>query len=180
MRYTINIAVLALASVCLSGCNKPTPATADSATPGGTTTAKFDRDAARAEILGNDSAFVRAMLAKNVDSLMPYYDESAVSIGDGKAVKGTSNVRAAYIEAVKAPPRELTFNSDGVNFSDDGTMAWDYGTFSSTSNDAKGKPVKSTGTFLNVWKNVGGHWRIVAEISNPVPPATPSTPRTPS
>ena len=169
MRHTVNITVLALVSVCLSGCSKPTPATADSATPGGVVTAKFERDASRAEILGNDSAFVRAMLGKNVDSLMPYYDENAVSVSDGKSVKGTSSIRAAYNEAVKAPPRELTFSSDGVNFSDDGTMAWDYGTFSSTANDARGRRVKSTGTFLNVWKNVGGHWRIVAEISNPVP-----------
>ena len=173
MRYTLNIAVLALASVCLSGCNKPTPATADSATPGGATTAKFDRDAGRAEILGADSAFVRAVLAKNVDSLMPYYDESVVSMSEGaNAVKGTRDLRAAYTQSLKSAPQATSFQSGGVNFSDDGTMAWDYGTFSATTNDAKGKPVKSSGSFLNVWKNVGGHWRIVAEINN----AAPSTP----
>ena len=110
-------------------------------------------------------------MAKNVDSLMPYYDESVVSMSEGgKAVKGLRDVRASYVEAVKANPRDLTFQSAGVNFSDDGTMAWDYGTFSSTSNDAKGKPVKSSGNFLNVWKRVGGHWRIVAEISNSTKP----------
>lgn len=172
MRNTGGIALLVLASF-LSGCSKPTPATADSATPGGGVAASgsFDKDAARAEILGADSAFVRAMMAKNVDSLMPYYDESVVSMSEGtKAVKGTRDVRAAYNEAVKANPQGLTFQSGGVNFSDDGTMAWDYGTFSSTTNDAKGKPVKSSGNFLNVWKKVGGHWRIVAEISNAAQP----------
>jgi hypothetical protein len=29
--------------------------------------------------------------------------------------------------------------------------------------------VKASGTFLNVWKNVGGRWMIVAEISNASP-----------
>ena len=136
-----------------------------------TASATFDKNAARAEILGADSAFVRAMLAKNVDSLMPYYDESVVSMSEGaKAVKGIRDVRASYNEAVKGNLRDLTFQSGGVNFSDDGTMAWDYGTVSSTTNDAKGKPVKSSGNFLNVWKRVGGHWRIVAEISNSVGP----------
>jgi len=102
---------------------------------------------------------------------MPYYDESVVSMSEGaKAVKGIRDVRASYNEAVKGNLRDLTFQSGGVNFSDDGTMAWDYGTVSSTTNDAKGKPVKSSGNFLNVWKRVGGHWRIVAEISNSVGP----------
>lgn len=161
--------VVAAVAVVLGGCGKSTPATADSpaVTASSTASGTFDRNAARAEILGNDSAFVRAMMAKNVDSLMPYYDESVVSMSGGtKAVKGLRDVRAAYNEAVKGNPTGLTFQSGGVNFSDDGTMAWDYGTFSSTANDAKGKPFKSTGNFLNVWKRVGGHWRIVAEISN--------------
>jgi ketosteroid isomerase-like protein len=165
--------LLAAVGMVLVGCGRSTPATADSATPAGRAGragAAFDKDAARAEILGNYSAFVRGMMTKNVDSLMPYYDESVVSMSEGaKAVKGRSDVRAAYNEAVKANPQGLTFQSGGVNFSDDGTMAWDYGTFSSTANDAKGKPVKSTGNFLNVWKKVDGRWRIVAEISNSAP-----------
>jgi len=175
MRSTGGIALLAVASFFLSGCSKPTPATADSATPGGgaaATGGSFDKKAASAEILGADSAFVRAMLAKNVDSLMPYYDESVVSMSEGtKAVKGLGPVRSAYNEAVKSAPQTLNFQSGGVNFSDDGTMAWDYGTLSSTAINAKGKPVTSYGNFLNVWKKVGGHWRIVAEISNASPPS---------
>src|ERR1700741_2022145 len=106
MRSTGGIALLAVASFFLSGCSKPTPATADSATPGGgaaATSGSFDKKAASAEILGADSAFVRAMLAKNVDSLMPYYDESVVSMSEGgKAVKGLNDVWASYTQALKA------------------------------------------------------------------------------
>ena len=168
MRSRDGFVFAAVASLFLLGCGKGTSATADSAaTASSTASATFDKNAARAEILGADSAFVRAMMAKNVDSLMPYYDESVVSMSEGgKAVKGLADVRASYNQAVKANPSNLTFQSGGVNFSADGTMAWDYGTYSSTANDAKGKPVKSSGNFLNVWKKVGGHWRIVAEISN--------------
>jgi len=161
--------VVAVVGFFLVGCGKSAAPTADSpaTTASSTTSGTFDKNAARAEILAADSAFVRAMMAKNVDSLMPYYDRSVVSMSEGtKAVKGPGDVRAAYNQAVRANPRDLTFESGGVNFSDDGTMAWDYGTYSSTANDAKGKPVKSSGNFLNVWKRVDGHWRIVAEISN--------------
>jgi ketosteroid isomerase-like protein len=168
MRRSGGIVLAGIAGVFLFGCGKGTSATAASpATAASTASATLDKNAARAEILGADSAFVRAMMAKNVDSLMPYYDESVVSMSEGgKAVKGLGDVRASYNQAVKANPSNLSFQSGGVNFSDDGTMAWDYGTYSSAANDAKGKPVKSSGNFLNVWKKVGGHWRIVAEISN--------------
>jgi ketosteroid isomerase-like protein len=167
MRSREGAILLAVVGILIA-CGKGTSATADSpATASSTTSATFDNNAARAEILGDDSAFVRAMLAKNVDSLMPYYDPSVVSMSEGgKAVKGLSDVRASYNQAVKSNLRDVTFQSGGVNFSDDGTMAWDYGTVSSTVIDPKGKQVKSSGNYLNVWKRVDGHFRIVAEISN--------------
>jgi ketosteroid isomerase-like protein len=171
MRSASAITLLAAGSLALWACNKPTPATADSAVPSGaastTPSATFDEGAARAQILGADSAFQRAMMGKHVDSLMVYYDPDVVSMGAGaKPVKGTSDVRAMYDKAVTSNPRDLTFHSDGVSFSADHSMAWDYGTYTQTADGPGGKPVKGSGNFLNVWKNVGGKWLIVAEISN--------------
>lgn len=171
MRPTRAINLFAAGSLSLAACNKPTPATADSAAASSTAStnapATFDEGAARAQILGADSAFQRAMMGKHVDSLMVYYDPDVVSMGAGsRAMKGTADVRAMYDKAVKSNPRELTFHSDGVNFSADHSMAWDYGTYTQTADGAGGKPVKGAGNFLNVWKNVGGKWLIVAEISN--------------
>lgn len=167
MRVPNIIALVAVLAVVESACYKSTPATADSTTASSTATGKsFDKNAASAEILGNDSAFIRGMVAKNVDSVMCCYDNDAVSLGGGKAVKGSADIRKSYVEAVKANVKDVTFHSDGVNFSDDGTMAWDYGTFSQTA-DVKGKPTKQSGNFLNVWKKVGGKWKIAAEIGSP-------------
>jgi ketosteroid isomerase-like protein len=171
MRSTTGITLLAAGTLALCACNKPTPATADSAatssTTSSTSSAPFEESAARAQILGADSAFQRAMMGKHVDSLMVYYDSDVVSMGaGGKATKGTSDVRAMYDKAVKSNPRDLTFHSDGVKFSNDHSMAWDYGTYTQTADGPGGKPVKGAGNFLNVWKNVGGRWLIVAEISN--------------
>jgi ketosteroid isomerase-like protein len=166
MRRTTVILSLAIVSV-LFACNKGGSASSDSSaassTASSTAAAAFDENAARAQILAADSAFVRAITSKNVDSLMVYYDPSVVSLGK-TAVKGLSNLRASYGEAVKSNPRDIDFRSGGVNFSNDHSMAWDYGTVTQTA-DVKGKPVKSSGTYLNVWKNVGGKWMIVAEIS---------------
>jgi ketosteroid isomerase-like protein len=163
MRNTARIISLAIGGLLFAACNKRTAATADSATPASASSASFDENAARAQIIAADSAFVRAIIAKNVDSLMLYYDSSVVSLGK-TAVKGSADLRKSYETAVKNPPRAIDFQSGGVDFSNDHSMAWDYGTVTVTS-DVKGKPVKSSGTYLNVWKNVGGRWKIVAEIS---------------
>ena len=167
MRIQSSLTLVAIAAVVQSACYKSTPASADSAAASSTASGKsFDRNAASAEILGNDSAFIRGMMAKNVDSVMCCYDNDAVSLGGGKAVKGSADIRKSYVDAVKTNVKDVTFHSDGVNFSDDGTMAWDYGTFSQTA-DVKGKPTKQSGNFLNVWKKVGGKWKIAAEIGSP-------------
>ena len=73
-----SVLALACAGLVGLGCSKSTSATADSATPAGTTAKSFDKKAARAEILRGDSAFVRGLTSKNVDSLMPYYDPDVI------------------------------------------------------------------------------------------------------
>lgn len=169
MRIACSITLVAVTAVLQSACYKGANATADSAAASSTASGKsFDRTAASAQILGNDSAFIRGMMAKNVDSVMCCYDNDAVSLGAGKTTKGVSDIRKSYVDAVKTNVKDVTFHSDGVNFSDDGTMAWDYGTFSQTA-DVKGKPTKQSGNFLNVWKKVDGKWKIVAEIGSSAP-----------
>jgi len=166
----VNVArltMVAAGALFLFGCNKPTPATADSAAVSSTpsATATFDESAARAQILGADSAFQRALVSKHVDSLMVYYDPDVVSMGaNDKPIKGTTALRATYDKTVLTNQRNLSFKSGGVNFSNDHTMAWDHGTYTGTSDGPDGKPVTHSGSFMNVWKNVGGHWFIVAEI----------------
>src|SRR3954464_5577734 len=166
MRYTDGI-LLGAGCLLFSACYKPTSATADSTVASSTASGSFDEKAASAQILAADSAFVRAIMPKNVDSLMVYYDSSVVSLGK-TAVSGTSNLRSSYNEAVKNPPREVNFQSGGVRFSSDPSMAYDYGTVSETG-DVNGKAVRRSGTYLNVWRNVNGRWMIVAEISNTSP-----------
>ena len=169
MRNNGGVALLA-GSILLLDCSKTNSATADSPTASSTATGSFDENGARAQILAADSAYGRALQSKNLDSLMSYYDPSVVSMSEGaKAVKGMTNLRLSYAEVLKSSPRAFTFQSAGVNFSNDHSMAWDYGHFTVTVDGPNGKAVKGQGDGLNVWKNVGGRWLIVAEISNSSP-----------
>ena len=167
MRSSGGILLLAVVSL-VTGCSKPTPATADSATvASGPKAGSLDKEAARADIMRSDSAWTRHFMAKNVDSLMMLYAPDAVSMSEGsKAVRGTNDIRTAYVAAVKGNMRNPTINFGGIEFSDDGTMAYDHGSFSATMDGPKGKPINASGDFLNVWKKVGGRWVMVAEISN--------------
>jgi len=165
MRSVARFTMVAVGGLLLLACYKSTPATADSTASSSTTAVAFDESAARAQILGADSAFQRALQSKHVDSLMVYYDPDVVSMGAGdKPVKGTTDLRANYEKSVKANHRNLSFQSGGVKFSNDHSMAWDHGTFTETADGPNGKPVTHSGSFMNVWKNVGGRWLIVAEI----------------
>ena len=164
MRISTGIFLAAVVGLFSVGCNKSTAGSADSA--GG----KFDADVAGAQIMAADSAWVRAIQSKNVDSLMPYYASDAVSYSEGtKAAKGTDAIRSAYTQMVQTNPRSITFKIDAVNFSDDGTMASDYGSVSGTQDGPGGRAVNYTGNYVNVWQKVNGKWVLIAEISNSAP-----------
>lgn len=165
MRNVERVFLLGVLGLFLSGCGKTTSGSADSV-------ALVDKDAASAEILRADSAWMRHAQAKQVDSLMPYYASEAVSMSEGtKLAKGTNEIRSTYTEMLKANFRDMTFKHGGVQFSDDGTMAWDYGSFTGTVDGPNGKPMKVSGNALNVWKKIDGRWVMVAEINNSAPGA---------
>ena len=165
MRRIAGTFAVAIVGLLLVGCDKNTAATADSSA------VAFDAAAARAAIVAADSAWMRAVQAKNVDSLMPYYAPNAISMSEGsKAVTGPGEIRALYENFVKANPRDMSIKIGEVSFSDDGTMAWDHGSFEGTMDGPRGNPIRVAGNYLNVWKNLNGKWVMVAEINNSTTP----------
>lgn len=112
---------------------------------------------------------MRHVVAKNVDSLMTWYTPDAVSYGFGAPATGTDAIRAVYTEMAKSTVTDPKILSNTVRFSDDGTMAFDHGTYSMNLTPPGGKTAPQKGAYLNVWKKVGGEWKLVAEMSTPLP-----------
>jgi uncharacterized protein (TIGR02246 family) len=149
------------------GCAKTANDGADAAPAAAA--APADRSADTRTIIALDSGWMRNVIAKNVDSLMTYYAPDAVSIGFGGApATGTEQVRGVYTEMVKSTIADPVINPGAVGFSDDGTMAFDHGTYSMTVTPPGGKATKESGAYLNVWRKLDGQWKLVAEVSSPL------------
>lgn len=127
----------------------------------------FNQSAEVAAIHKQDELWTRAVTSRNLDSLMTLYTPDAISMSDGMpAAKGTDAIRTAYAGFLKANPRDLKVTSNDANFSDDGTVAYEHGSFAGTIDGPGGKPMKVAGDYLNVWKKDAGVWKTVEEISN--------------
>jgi uncharacterized protein (TIGR02246 family) len=152
-------------------CTKTEPAATDTgAAAASTAAAPADHTADATTIVQADSAWLRAVMAKNVDSVMVWYTPDAVSYQPGMApASGTDQLRSAYTEMVKGTVTNPKLISNTVKFSDDGSMAFDHGTYSMTMAAPGGKPENMTGAYLNVWKRMDGKWKLAAEMSTPVP-----------
>jgi uncharacterized protein (TIGR02246 family) len=167
---TILAGTLFLSFVAI-GCTKKEAAVTDTgAATASTASAPADHTADATTIVQADSAWLRAVMARNVDSVMVWYTPDAVSYQPGQApASGTDQLRAAYTEMVKGTVTNPKLISNTVKFSDDGSMAFDHGTYSMTMAAPGGKPENMTGAYLNVWKRMDGKWKLAAEMSTPVP-----------
>lgn len=158
--------VVMLMFVAAASCSKSS-STADT-TAASTASGPQDVSAEKAAILRSDSAWMNAVIAKNVDSLMTFYTSDAVSYGFGPAAAGVDKIRANYADFVKSKVEFPMINQQDVQFSADGTMAYDHGTYGMTVTPPGGKAAAMKGAFLNVWRKVDGHWKLVAEMSTPM------------
>jgi ketosteroid isomerase-like protein len=164
MRSTAGISI-AVSILFLSGCKGSTPESAGTPTASSTSTGSFDEGASRAQIYANDSLRLRGVMTNHLDSTMMTYDPNVVHLGTGKVIVGPTALRNVFAGGIKEHVRDFSYLTRQLEFSDDHSMAWEYGTYTQTTDGPKGKPVKSDGTFLVIWKNIGGQWKIVTETS---------------
>jgi len=157
-------------SCIMSGCTKKAEEAADTVTASHPAAAPMDQAAESRTIVALDSAWMRQVVAKNVDSLMTYYTADAVSYGFGPPASGSDQIRALYTNMVKSTITNPTITEGAVKFSDDGTMAFDHGKYTMTVTPPGGKASNEAGAYLNVWKKVDGQWKLAAEMSTPVTP----------
>lgn len=128
---------------------------------------------ARQAIAAVNERWRKAALAGDAAGLASLYADDAVLMAPGMPrAEGRAAIQSAFAAMFEAPPSSMTIESDATNLSESGELAYDFGTYTMAGTAAGGEEWQERGKFLGVFRNIGGEWKLVADIWNSdAPPA---------
>jgi uncharacterized protein (TIGR02246 family) len=120
-----------------------------------------------------DAAWAKAAAAKDVEAYLSFFaDDALVLLANGPILTGKESIRKSASEMMATPGFAMSWQPTKAEASRGGDLAYTVGTYQSTLNDAKGKPVTDRGKYLTVWKKQpDGKWKAVADMGNSDLPA---------
>lgn len=159
---------LVVVSLVAAGCSrKDIDDKSDDSAKAAAAGAPVDTKAAENEIRAIDSTYFAAVAAKDANAIAAIYTSDAVSqVPNASALKGHDAIVKYYQDFFKTPQLTMTGGPDAIKVSDDGTMAYDSGTYKASWADAKGKVTKDEGKYLEVLKKVDGKWKVLIDANN--------------
>jgi uncharacterized protein (TIGR02246 family) len=115
--------------------------------------------------------WVELIKARDSDGIAELYAADAMAMPPNQPiVSGREAIREFWRATVQIPELELTFEPQSIDVADSGDFAIDRGTYR-----LRGKPngqqLDDTGKFIEVWRKVGGEWKVAANIFNSDKPA---------
>lgn len=119
-----------------------------------------------------DAQWSKAAAAKDLDKTVSYYADDAIVLPPNAPVATTKEaIKSVWKGMITNPGFAGGWTATRVEVAQSGDLAYLSGTYDFTLNDAKGKPVKDRGKYVEVWKKQGdGKWKTVADIWNSDPP----------
>ena len=108
---------------------------------------------------------------RDLESVVAHYTGDAVLMAPGMpAFAGKDAIRSAVKAMFADPALALKFQTSRIEIGDSGDMASSVGRYTETFTDpATGKPVKSDGNYVTVYKKQAGEWKAVFDIASPGP-----------
>jgi len=109
--------------------------------------------------------------ARDLEKMAGHYSDDAIVMSPGMAPsKGKDAIRAMLKAMVEDAGLSLKFQTVRVEIGDSGDMASSQGTYTMKATDpATKKPISSTGSYVTVYKKVGGEWKAVFDIASAGP-----------
>jgi ketosteroid isomerase-like protein len=125
-----------------------------------------------------DADWVKAAKTKQVDAWMKFYADDAVVLPpNDKVATSGSAIRKSVGELLGLPGLSLTWQPTKVEVAKSGDIAYLYGAYELTMNDAQGKPETDYGKNVEIWKKQpNGVWKCVVDTWNSDLPAAPVVP----
>ena len=112
--------------------------------------------------------WAKAALDKDLNKTVSYYAEDAHMYPfNAPRTETREDIRKVWMGLMNAPGAVLDAKTTSVFVAKAGDLAYETGTFELTANDAQGKPLKTPGKYVVVWKKrANKEWRAVADFFN--------------
>ncbi len=128
-------------------------------------------DDVRAQIEEMNVKWVAAFKERDFAWLEALYTSDGLLLpSNSPPIEGPQAIVEVWKSWGELPNVEIEFGADRVEASSSGDMAYDFGwyTFAFDTDDGR---VEDKGKYVIVWKNVGGAWKVAADIFNSNLPA---------
>jgi uncharacterized protein (TIGR02246 family) len=115
-----------------------------------------------------DDQRAKAAAAKDVEKTIAFYSHDAIMFPPNATTAATKEaIRNAWKAMFASPGFVITWQPTKVRVGKSGEMAWVSGTYKSTMNDQRSKPINDGGKYLEVWeKQTDGNWKCAADMWN--------------
>ena len=132
-----------------------------------------DPESVRNSVMQADRDFNDAAAARGIEGWLDWFAADGRQIGPGQVVQGPGPIRDYMGPFFADGTRKLTWAPDDAMVSEDGTLAFTTGRYTSTRRDSTGVDrTHGQGRYVSIWRREGkGAWKVVLDIGNPDPPA---------
>ena len=151
--------MLLLAAACVSGCSKQS-------------IANFAGE--EAAIRAADAKWLAAAQAHDLERILPFWADDATIFPSGApAISGKAAIRQYVSGAFATPGFSITWQTDKIEVSGSGDLAYSTGTNHITFNNSESKTIVADNRAVVVWKKqADGSWKCVVDMMSPAPVAS--------
>lgn len=140
-----------------------------------------NRAADAAAVQKADADWSAAAQSKQADVWLAFYADDAVVLPPNEAMATSKDeIRKSITDLLALPGLSVSWQTTKAEAARSGDLAYTYGTYELTSNDAKGNATTDHGKYSEVWrKQADGSWKCIVDMwSSDLPAAPAAAPKT--
>ena len=126
-----------------------------------------------------DADWSAAARAKQADAWLAFYADDAVALPpNAEMATNKDAIRKAITDLLALPGLSVSWQTTKAEAARSGDLAYTYGTYELTSNDAAGRPTTDHGKYSEVWKKQSdGSWKCIVDMWSSDLPLAPAPKR---